>query len=281
MEKEELYKIRSASGCISAAWNWSCAQLGLIFRRTWLPVTLFALFAAIGRVLCYEQSQTYSCSIVLSVGMILCALALFFSCAWALSRLFQAMNGHSMKTKFKRCALALLFTCLLFALIAFAVYGITLLAGCQWWVILLSVFILVVLTLPVHFHHIRYVEDVSLDYFSSAATSIKRAFQNYGRIISTALLSVFILLLITVLLATPQILTGLASAASSTGTTAGDPSGMPDTFIWLLGAVTFLSVWVIFYAWQYLSVVNMYLYGSIEELHQERLSTLGNQEQNG
>ncbi len=281
MEKEELYKIRSASGCITAAWNWSCAQLGHVFRRTWLPVTLFALFAAIGRVLCYEQSQTYSDSVLLQAGTIVCAVALFVSCAWSLSRLFQLLNGHTLKYNFKRCALALLMTCLLFTVIAFAVYGITLLAGCQWWVILAAAFILVLLTLPVHYHHIRYVEEEGLNYFSSAPTSLRRGYRDYGKMAATTLLSAFILLIITVLLAAPQILTYLASSASSTGTMAGDPSGMPDTFVWLLGAVTFLSVWGIFYAWQYLTVVNVYLYGSMEELHQERLSTLRNQEQNG
>lgn len=278
MEKEELYKIRSASGCVTAAWKQCCTQLSVVFRRIWLPVTLFALFAAIYRALYYEQSQWFSVQTELTVVMAICGVLMFACCAWSLSRLFQLFNGNGLAKNFKRCAVALLSTCLLFAVIGAAVYGITRLTACNWWVILLSASILTILTLPFHYAHVRYVEESTDNYFQSIGTGLSRGYRYFGRVAAPSLLAVFILLVITAFLAIPAVLMSIAEADSRIGVTIGDPSGMPGSFVWLLSAVTFITVWLIFFAWHYMTVVNIYIYGSIEELHQQRKSTLNPQE---
>ena len=281
MEQEEIYKIRSAKGCISAAWKWCCDQLGNLFRRTWLPITLLSVFVAMCRVLCYQQSRQISCDLWLTIGIIISGICVFAALTWAVSRLYQLLNSPAGKKNLLRCGWAILCACVLFVIIGFAVYGITLLTGCQWWIVALSSTLLSLLTLPLHYYHVRFISEeptkpssIITRYFNGLPKGLCRGYHYLGKLLTTNILTLLMLLTITALMAIPVVTMGIAEKESLSGVTMGDPNGMPGSFIWLLAVVTFLFTWLVYFLWQFLTVVNYYQYGSIEEHHREKQNSL-------
>ncbi|MBR5688122.1 MAG: hypothetical protein IKX36_09205 [Prevotella sp.] len=277
MEQEEIFKIRSAKGCISAAWKWCCDQLGSLFRRTWLPITLLSVFAAVCRALCYLQSRQITGNIWLTIGIIISSICVFAACAWAISRLYQLLSSPAGKKNMLRSAWALFCACVLFVIIGFAVYGITLLTGHQWWIIVLSGTILLLLTLPIHYYHVRYISEEPTPPSSAIANYIKgfpnglcRGYRYLGKLLTTNVLTLLMLLTITAIMAIPVVTISIAEIQSLSGATMGDPYDMPGSFIWLLAAITFVFIWLFYFLWQFLTVVNFYQYGSIEEHHREK-----------
>ena len=272
MEQEELFKIRSAKGCISAAWKWSCDQLGYLFRRTWLPVTFLSVAVAVCRALFYLQSRQISHNLWLTLGIILSGVCIFVACAWSISRLYQLLNSPTRKIDLLRCAWALFCACVLFAVLGLAVYGITLLTGFQWWIIIVSGVLLTLLTLPLHYYHVKYISKESAppsspisDYIKELPKGLSRGYRYLGKLLTTNILTLMILLTITAVLSIPIVTMGIAEAESLSSVTIGDPYDMPSSFVWLLAVVTFIFTWLVYFLWQFITVVNYYQYGSIEE----------------
>ena len=262
MEKETLYKSRSFSSCIQAAYKLMSDNLKGIVRSTWLPVLILGVSTSLlvtlnipsPSILEFGISHTalfFTLVGVALLGMILCSV-------WAMSRLMSMLNEHSRWWNFKRVLIATLN----FTAIFIVTYGI-LVAAFYWgirytggspahfvndnYLVVLAVSLLFILALlPLCYIIMRYLYDHQASFW-----------REFPRTYTTGLRHLLFIL-------------HIANMLSLYGVEMGDPSGLPSYFLPLLFFTTLLVTMVAWYLYFFEALTYLFMYGSIESQEEER-----------
>ena len=102
MEKEMLYKSRSFSSCILAAYQLMSKNLRNILKATWLPVLIYVFILASFLLINLPNEEVVALGIAhfaLYIGVLAsCLLGLIVTGIWALSRLMSILNEEPRRT---------------------------------------------------------------------------------------------------------------------------------------------------------------------------------------
>lgn len=286
MEKETLYKSRSFSSCIQAAYKLMSDNLKGIVRSTWLPVLILGVSTSLlvtlnipsPSILEFGISHTalfFTLVGVALLGMILCSV-------WAMSRLMSMLNEHSRWWNFKRVLIATLN----FTAIFIVTYGI-LVAAFYWgirytggspahfvndnYLVVLAVSLLFILALlPLCYIIMRYLYDPQASFWREFPRTYTTGLRHLGFIFLTALLIGIIVGVVALVVYVPLFILHIANMLSLYGVEMGDPSGLPSYFLPLLFFTTLLVTMVAWYLYFFEALTYLFMYGSIESQEEER-----------
>lgn len=289
MENELLYKNRSASSCIQAAYKLLVSNMGGFFRSTWLPVMLTSIFLAVLMVFNLPNPQSFALgasnmtlyaiiSLVSLIGFLVCSV-------WSITRLITMLNGQKFRQNVIRVVLLTLNLLLIYAL----VYGLTLLAAytamrflhCSpmtlvtdnWLIVLLWGIVFSLLSLPFLYISVRYLVDEKAHFWHGLSSTYSTGLRRMGFIFLTAFITSLLISVISLLLMLPMTILLFANAFSTIGVMTGDPSGMPSYFLILLGVTILITFFIMWFVWIFGFLVYYFMYGSIEKQREERRTT--------
>ncbi len=298
MEKELLYKNRSFSSCINAAYKLQLENLKSILKCTWLPILVQSLLMGGYMVIItpwLANGASWSGMPFLKLlALVGIAILEMVAAAWTLSRLMSLLNEKPRKWNFRRslwmlignAVISLIFVSLFSGgagaavgyLQAKATAGEAVPAMSTTVMAILGVYILLLLLffclvqLPLLYASMRYLNDEKMHFWRDLLPCLRTGLRHWGFIFITVLLSSIFVAIIIMLLMIPYYILSFARFASEVGVVTGDPSGMPGYFPWLQ---LFTAVIVFFLVYQvtiFEALVIYFMYGSIETQEKERQS---------
>ena len=137
-------------------------------------------------------------------------------------------------------------------------------------VMVLVSFVKVMLTLPLVYVNMKYLNEDNVSYWKSFIANYKTGAKYIGMIFITLLLTAIISLLVTSVIQLPFYVLMMALGTSQFGVLYGDPAGLPASFP-LLVFFTLLIVMLVSCILTVFEMLVMYfLYGSIEQKQRER-----------
>lgn len=286
MEKETLYKSRSFSSCIRAAYKLMGDNLKGIVRSTWLPVLILGISTSLLVTLNIPSPSILEFGIahtalfftlvgVAVFGMILCSV-------WAVSRLMSMLNEHPRWWNFKRVLIATLnFTAIFIVtygiLIAAFYFGIRHTGGSpghflndNYLVVLVVSLLFILALLPLSYIIMRYLYDHQATFWREFPRTYTTGLRHLGFIFLTTLLIGIIVGVVALLVYIPLFILHIANMMSLYGVEMGDPSGLPSYFLPLLFFTTLLVTMVAWYLYFFEVLTYLFMYGSIECQEEER-----------
>lgn len=281
---ELLYKNRSITSCLKAAYNFFLSNFKGIFHAVWLPVLLFSIFSAAFITLLISNSHSdlpfRPYSVYVAVVVVL-GLVSVFSGIWVMARLMSFLNEMPRLWNMKRMLVAFLVTLLaMVPLLAFLGVGIwfMFIRGSVESHFVLKILILLVgailyslLVLPMIYVNMKYLKEKEVSYFKSFIINYKKGFRYIGFIFMTTILTLLVALVITSIVLMPLYVLLIAKTESLWGETIGDPADLPGYFTWLVFVVLIVACIIVTLILIYEMLVCYFLYGAIEQKHTERL----------
>lgn len=289
MEKDFIFKNRSFSSCLLAAYTLVGENMKGILRSTWLPVLLCGIFSGvfITTNIRLPEVQKFSDSHpalfltiygISLIGMIACSI-------WAYSRLFSMLNGQSRRWNLVRMLKLWLCCVIIGIIIGVILAGGALLAARHlkvdllpfivdnWLVVLCTCIVGVIALLPFNYVSMRYIISPEARFFPDLPKSYSIGFRHIGFIFITTLITLLILSIIGTIICLPFIILVVAQTFSAVGVANGDPSGMPGYFATLHGITYGVTIMLMIYLAMFQMIVYMFMYGSIEKQREERRNT--------
>jgi len=281
---ELLYKNRSFSSCIMAAYNLLMNNFKGLVRCMWLPALLFSLFCAALVTLNVPNDKILAYGLehpaVFIGGNVVLMLAVIGTSLWMLARLMSFLNEKTRKWNFARVTIVflnMLAVSLVFGAIVFVLMRLMFMSGdaeshftTKMAVMVLVSFVMVMLTLPLVYVNMKYLNEDNVSYWKSFIANYKTGAKYIGMIFITLLLTAIISLLVTSVIQLPFYVLMMALGTSQFGVLYGDPAGLPASFP-LLVFFTLLIVMLVSCILTVFEMLVMYfLYGSIEQKQRER-----------
>ena len=286
MEKEMIYKSRGFSSCINSAYHLMSDNMKGIIRSTWLPVLLVSLLSGIVATLFIPNDDTLAFGLantwlyftlfcVSLLGIIVCSI-------WLFSRLMSMLNGHPRRWNFKRILLATIYMVLIESVVAIIIVAAFFLALKttggnpplflidNWLVVLFVLVLLVLALLPFNYIIMRYLYDKDSRFWGDLRKSYKTGLRHLGIIFITTVLTSIIAGVIAMVAYLPLGILNIANLLSFAGRQMGDPATLPSYFLPLFFITTVLVVMVVQYIYMFPTIVNLFIYGSIEKEEEER-----------
>lgn len=284
MTSNDFYKMRSCSGCISAAFNLLCSNLATIFRKTWLFAAIYSIICGLYAFIVFPSTNSYgqpasarqiAFTIVGAAAITLCAIV---ANSRTKAGFLTLINGQTVKHNFAKhikTSLTLAVVFIVASIVALAVnMALThiflthktpadtagaLLAGSA----LVVYLVFAIATLPFAYSMTRYLlhDSKAKEVFGR---NYHIGFKHMGFLFTIAIIVVLTMLIINIFMALPAFIVMTASQTNNLGITYGDPSGLPSYFPWLSFAtnaiVGFIFTYVLFWA----DFVLCYAHGTIE-----------------
>ena len=298
MEKELLYKNRSFSSCINAAYKLQIENLRNIIRCTWLPILVQSILLGCYTVLLtpwLTDSISFAnkpfTHLAAIVGIAIIQMVLF---SWILSRMMSLLNEKPRRWNFKRS----LWVMLANAIISIAF--ISIISGAAGVAIgylrakantgegatpsptalfiIMAIYLVLILLyicliqLPLLYTSMKYLNDEKMHLWKDMLACHRIGMRHWGFIFITVFLSSIFVTIITMLLSTPSYILGFAHYASEMGIVTGDPSGMPAYFPWLQFITVVIVSFLVYQVLIFELLVIYFMYGSIETQEEERKS---------
>ncbi len=283
MEKE-LYKNRSFSACIAAAFNLFTANFKNIMHRMWLPMLLYTLSWAAQVTILLNilpgalHPQTFATNPLNALSSAFSIITLVFM-IWFYVRLFGLLNHQTSDknlTRFLKFIIGLvaisfvlgfilgiiMIICTTFAAMNHLPQETIL--GRIYLGIFFTVIVIVLLILPVYYFGMKYMIDDNTRIRKHFFSVIGCGYRHYGFIFATLMLSYLITLPVLLICSTPLIILGVSNGLSVLGQMRGDAPTLPTYFpiITYLAAVITGAATIIGNLWG--TFVGYYMYGSIE-----------------
>ena len=287
----ELYKQRSMSACLKAAYVLWMSNINRILKVTWLPMLVYALLAAVATPPLFLADFIDSLGSNPGALVILNPIVLTFLqlgvAAWFTARIVNLLNGFDKKGNLSK---SFTFTAFLFCIIVvweMLLYGIEIFFVSSMYsnVPVLSVdkfplvlglirlgmvLLLCAFLVPMSYVFMKYMftKGVSLRKFLKKyyITGLK----HWAFLFGSAFFSLFVLGIITLFISLPGIILTIARTLSEQGERMSDPSGLPAYF----GILTYVTFAVIYFILFFISVWNIfvmyYTYGTIEKQDEEK-----------
>ncbi|MBR5084974.1 MAG: hypothetical protein IKX33_10280 [Prevotella sp.] len=282
---EILYKNRSITSCLKAAYNLFLSNFKGIFHATWLPILLLSFFSAAFITLLvskghYDFSLLQHNSIYAVVLMALCLVCVFIG-IWAMARLMSFLNEMPRIWNLKRMLIAFLVTLLAVAPLVFFLGGgiwLLFIHGDAERHFLMKILLLFVVTmlfslliLPLIYVNMKYLKEKELNYLKSFTIIYKKGIRYVGFIFVASILTLLIAMVIISVVLMPLYVLLIAKTASISGEAMGDPSDLPGYFVWLVFGTMIVACIVMCLIFVYEMLVAYFIYGAIEQKQAERI----------
>ena len=282
---ELLYKNRSITSCLKAAYNFLLSNFKGIFHAVWLPVLLYSIFSAAFITLLLSNSQSDILGLRQHGIFIVVVLALGLVCAftgiWVIARLMSFLNEMPRLWNLKRMLIVFFITLLaMVPLMAFWGGGIwfMFIRGSVESHFVIKIFILLVVTMlfsllvmPMVYVNMKYLKEKDIHYLKSFTKNYKNGLRFIGFIFVAVIVTLLIALIITSVVLMPLYVLLIAKTSSLTGEAIGDPADLPGYFIFLVFGTMIVACVVMSLINIYEMLVCYFLYGSIEQKQTERL----------
>ncbi len=289
MEKELLYKSRSISSCIQAAYRLMSDNFSNIIRSTWLPVLLLSLMSGIFVTLNIPSPDIFTLGIAHQTSFLatfaISLLGMLFCGIWVASRLMSMLNERPRRWNFTRM-LILILNCLAIGICLYAILFISMWMASKYtggnlmhfikdnWLVVLGIYFVIILAfLPLYYICMRYLCDEKANFWRDLPKTYMTGLRHLGFIFLITLLVYIIVAILILVISLPLIILQVANTASLLGEITGDPSGLPNYFIPLVGITTFVVTILVTYVYMYPLIVYFFMYGSIEKQNEERSTT--------
>lgn len=289
MEKD-LYKVRSLSACMKAAYDMYRTNIKTIFRRTWLPALVFAVLASIAVVITDVNSYGDTTGAVTAsdiVSVAACGIFILLALAadvWFFSIIVSLLNGSSMKVNLPRVIrLTLLIVAITIVVSAIAtVASFAPLAGSMgktaspaaiaaMSTILIGVYLLFLIALlPMIYSSLKYLMEPAQKVMSVIGKPYCTGWRHWGYLFMICLLAFIIISIINFIASLPLIITSFATAVNAAGMTLGDASGLPGYFKLLIFVSSLIFQFISIYTGAWFTMIAYYAYGHIEAKEKER-----------
>ena len=281
---ENLYKNRSVTSCLKAAYSFLMSNFKGIFHATWLPILLCSFFSAAFITLRVSESQIDGVGLRHSMFVFAVAAIAFISVfmgIWAMSRLMSFLNEMPRIWNLKRMLMVFLATLLaIIPLVVFLGGGIWLLFVhgdasrhfvMKILLLLVVVMLFALLLLPMIYVNMKYLKEKNLIYHKSFTSIYKKGIRYVGFIFVALILTLLIALVITSVVLMPLYVLLIAKTASVTGEVIGDPTDLPGYFGWLVFGTMIVACIVMCLIIVYDMLVGYFIYGAIEQKQTERI----------
>ena len=287
----ELYKQRSMSACLKAAYVLWMSNIKRILKAAWLPMLIYALLAAVATPPLFLADFIDSLGSSPGVLMILNPIVLTFLqlgvAAWFTARIMNLLNGLDKKENLLK---SFTFTAFLFCIIVvweMLLYAIEIFFVSSMYsngpipsvdnfplvlglIRLGMVLLLCAFLVPMSYVFMKYMftKGASLRKFLKKyyITGLK----HWAFLFGSAFFSLFVLSIIALFISLPGIILTIARTLSEQGEMMGDPSGLPTYF----GILTYVTFAVIYFILFFISIWNVfvmyYTYGTIEKQDEEK-----------
>lgn len=284
MDTKELFKYRSVTACMKAAYDLMSDQLSSLLKKTWWAVLIYAVFLALTTYFRMPNKALHDWGET-SPWSSYILQTLVYACAWIASFLMGGsiwtwLNKKSLGKNILHFTAAIILCDILLYLFLlggtaaintfFTNLGIK--AAASFVVLMLTL----VITLP--FAHI--VPCVMLKGDGEKIRPWQMyvsGLRHFGSIFKMGFLAGIIIAVISCIIFIPAILLGGAQTISQLGALEGDPLGVPGYFTPLVLVVLAISLFIFLYLSTWLCLSLAYLYGShktqdMEKEERRRLS---------
>lgn len=284
----ELYKIRSLSSCMKAAYDMYISNIKTVFRRTWVPALLFAALMAVAVVLFYDtivflQTPTFANMSGIGLAAIFWLLAVASS-VWFYAIIISLLDGASMKANLPRVvrltlllfAIAVVFTIISSLASLVPLFGATPQSNASYDFALSTVigvavyFCFAVVSVPLIYSSMKYLMEPKLKLISVLGKSYKTGWRHWGYLFMLCLLAGIIFSVIGLVVNLPATISSMAFVINAGGLLLGDVSGLPGLFGVMAWLVSFISSFIMIYVVAWFVIICYYAYGHIEAKEQAK-----------
>ena len=286
MEKEMLYKSRSFSSCILAAYQLMSKNLRNILKATWLPVLIYVFILASFLLINLPNEDVVALGIAhfaLYIGVLAsCLLGLIVTGIWALSRLMSILNEEPRRWNFMRAVWLTLNSIVITLVITAVVVAVAKLAGGylapymqnHFWLFLCMAFFIVlmavVLLLPLNYVFMKYLNERDMRFWHDFLPSYRIGLRRTSFIFITLFITGLIVLILATIVMLPYLTLTSAYYTSLMGHILGDASDLPGYFPVLYFITTAVVYFLLWYVTAFIIVVVFFMYGSIEKRREEQ-----------
>lgn len=289
----ELYKSRSFSSCIKAAYVLFSTNIKAIFKKTWLPALIYALILSASVMMNMPDKALtdagLSKPIVTFAAMASIYILDLAVGTWFLASFISLLNGKNFKLNLRRSiiltGLSLLIT-IVFMLVGYlgktlvtsmlvsmkASASTMVIAPLATTIVLAIIFMAILL--PFSYSSMKYLVDHATKVIDIIKKDYCRGWHHWGFLFATLLMVILILCILTLVLFIPFIIITLAQGINQLGMLDGDPSGVPSYFGVLLFVTTLITMYLFAYVTVWAYFVLYYAYGAIEALEKEKKEAL-------
>ncbi len=286
MEKELLYKSRSFSSCIKAAYQLMSKNMWNLIKATWLPVLLYAILLGALLLLNLPNEEVVAMGtahFALYIGLLAAGLLGFIAAGiWAFSRLMSILNEEPRRWNFSRAVWLTLNSIVITGVITAVVIGLGKLvlprlahtAESHFWlflgvsVVLLALFC--VLLLPFAYVYMKYMNEKGMRFWHDLTGNYRTGLRRVSFIFITLFISGLIVMILTVIVMLPYFTLTSAYYTSLMGYLMGDPSDLPGYFPVLYFITATAVHFLLWYVGAFMVIVIFFMYGSIEKRLEEQ-----------
>lgn len=271
MDTQNLFKYRSVTACMRAAFDLMRNQFKSLLKATWIAFLVYSVFMAITIYLRMPNKFLHDWgatnpllsfilqTIVYAIGML--------GSLWSTAQLWGWINK---KKLIRNIAYSLLFEVILG--ISAAIVILLGAATAVWLPIYIGIlvsFVLAIFLLPLAYVNMRMILVEDKDKLR-LWKAYKMGFRHWGGLFKTGFIGLLVIIVVMTIISVPaMILTG-AQALSQLGALDGDPLGTPIYFTPLFIIILTLITFIYAYVSSWLTITFAYLYGSYETQEKEK-----------
>lgn len=273
----DLYKSRSYLGCLSASYIFICNNIFSIFKKTALWAALVSVVVA---TYCFVGANAVE---IFSAGnnwahtfyaLVIMALA-FVIYARAKASLVSILNAENVSKNFRKTLIVngvailvylfvLIVTTLLLQRMSSSLFASKTSECALYAGLLLSSLLLISLAAtPLLYSMTKYILETDAK-INVVWKSYRDGLRHLGYVYCLCIILALLVVLSTIFLAIPAIVTVMASNVDSYGVSNGDLSGLPGIFPWLNGFAIFLLIFIMTYVFIFIDLALCYAYGHVE-----------------
>lgn len=260
MLENNLYKDRSYSSCIHAAYELMCNNFTAILKKTWGVVLLYSIIFALTP---FTNSKIFT-SVLL--------LASFLLKSWTDTIILSLLNDKSHKSNFIAIIQVVLFNFGLIALFSlifyfandFILHKAPTFASNLYLILLPELLILVLLILqPMIFPNMKYLIHGEENYLKVLKLNYKYGWKYWGFMTAVLILISIITVAILLVITMPLIISAIINAQNTIGVLMGDANGLPSYYNTLNYVICAVSIFFTNYFSFWWIFVMYYIYGNI------------------
>ncbi len=287
MNKDKLYKNRSISACLKAAYDLWSTNIPTLLRRLWKPLLALSLCFAATTLAVYWDYKAFVTGQswqVPAAGALVCLLLTLAAWAWYQGGIMALATPYSLKHCLKRSAASVAFmtgyailTLLLVAAVSVAFFLLSykkltpeVEAG---WNVTLEALVLalsLVLALPFTFSTMNYFNRQYSHFGNGFLKAWVKGLRHWGRLFSVVFFSGLIFLILAFVIGMPLCVIAQAGFLSANGMAGGDAPGLPGSFPLLLFLTAFVvsAILAVAFVWNVFTL--HYAFGSIVTIDREK-----------
>ena len=292
MITDELIKVRSCAGCISAAFDTYTENFKNIFKKTWTTVLTFSILSGISSFVSYALTKRtstassdvdtllFNSSMTLISDVVFALLCLLIG-QWAIAKIVTMINGENAGRNFSKL-LKIVFTCIAISLIEilfsagatvtlrnlFSIKSIAI-------VVLIVAFIMLIINilaiLPLSFSFTKYLIEPKGNYKNVFGDNWKRGLHYWGFLFRMATVTILMSTIIIFMTSIHMIIIQIATNANLSGMLTGDADGLPPYFGYIMFLSQSIGSFIMMYFVFFFVLLYSFAYGSVKARHEKMI----------